>query len=129
MSVDGLASLVLVVGGLALLRLKRWGWYLLLSYAALQLAFKVGYWIYYLIWVAPEMKAVLADIKLQAGPGFQSAVVNLSMESGTAAGLAAGLMTPVFPLLVLFLLYLCPPSHYRPRRFGEPAVGPDTSAK
>ena len=95
-----LLDLMLISGGIGLLKMQPWARWLSLVYAPISILMHVASFIYQLVWVIPATKALSAKTAA-AMPGFGSI---MTLSSGIAAFVA--LLIVIYPIAVLIVLLL-----------------------
>lgn len=95
-----LLDLMLISGGIGLLKMQPWARWLSLAYAPISILMHVGSFIYQLVWVMPVTQALYAKTAA-AMPGFGSL-----MTFSTGIGVVAALLIVMYPIAVLIVLLL-----------------------
>jgi hypothetical protein len=121
--IDLVASALLILSGLGLLKLRPWGQHLGFLYAIIQIPHKLLASIYGLVVVLPVTSVLMDDAMKNVPPGFQRQAMEFGMNIGYASGLSGAILSPVYPLLVIVILLL--PSL---RRALNPAQAPEMSS-
>ena len=101
-----LTSLLLVLSGIGLLRLRAWGRYLGFAYVAVQLPVHIANAVYSMLYVTPVMAKIMDEALAKMPGGFMRQMMEFSLGLSSSAGVVGIAMTLVYPLLVLMLLLL-----------------------
>jgi hypothetical protein len=103
---DTLASAALVLSGWALLKMRSWGRTLAIVYGFVQIGAKIVSTVYSFVFVQPAMAELMQQALDQAPLGFQRAVIEWTLGIMSAAGIAAAVVAPMYPMLVLVAMFL-----------------------
>lgn len=99
LGVSFLLDIMLLAGGIGLLRMQPWARWLSLVYASISILFRLTSFIYQLIWVLPATQALYA--KFAAATGLSSL---MTISSGIGA--IATLLVIIYPISVIIVLFL-----------------------
>lgn len=100
MALSFLLDIMLLSGGIGLLKMQSWArWLSLAVYAPLSILFHVASFVYTLVWVMPATQALYA--KFTAAMGLSS-----FMTLSTGIGAFGALLVVIYPIAVLIVLLL-----------------------
>jgi len=103
---DALVSVALVLSGWGLLKMRSWGRTLAILYGFAQIVAKIVSTAYAFLFVQPALAELMQRALDEAPLGFQRAVVEWTLGFMSAASIAAAVVAPMYPVLVLVAMFL-----------------------
>jgi hypothetical protein len=102
---DSIASILLIVTGIGLLRVQNWARNLAIVYGTLQLLHTLLYATYTLAIVTPVMNELRAEALAKAPLGFQGSMADIGLLSGIAGTVVGAVLSPIYPMIVLSVMF------------------------
>jgi uncharacterized membrane protein len=95
-------SIMMILGGIGLLKVQSWGRNLCLTYATLSILCHIGVLIYTFLVVVPAMHALTQQMGAKGG---QAKLMSFGMEFGGYVGMASPFVMMIYPVIVLIVMF------------------------